>query len=157
MINAVDREILIFVQDDLPLVPRPYAGLAERLGVSEDEICARLTSLSENGIIRRFGAVVRHAEAGYKANALVVWDIGDKDLDDAASILAASDAVSHLYARPTFTGWPYNLYSMIHTRDEKELDEVVNIFAEKLSNFRKGHRVLRSLREFKKTSMKYFE
>lgn len=154
--DEIDREILLFVQDDLPLQSGPYAALAEKLDISEEEICSRLAGHIESGVIRRFGAVLRHGKAGFVANALVVWDVDESRLDEAAAVLAGSDAVSHLYARPVFEGWPYGLYSMIHARDDEELNGLIDTFAGELAGMVNGHKVLRSKREFKKTSMKYF-
>ncbi len=154
--DKVDREILLFIQGDLPLVSKPYAEFAKGLGIDEIEVCDRIAGYVESGLIRRFGAVLRHGKAGYSANALVVWEVDDAKRDEAASVLAESDAVSHLYARPAFKEWPYNLYSMVHARSEDELKRLTGSFVEKLAGLVKSHRVLRSVREFKKTSMKYF-
>jgi DNA-binding Lrp family transcriptional regulator len=156
MIDPIDREILIFVQDDIPLESHPYSTLAQKLHLSEDEICARLRKLCETGLIRRFGAILRHVNAGYAANAMVVWKVEDSHLDQAASILAASDSVSHVYARPSFDEWPYKLYSMIHAHNDRELERIIHDLARKIGSLSEEFRVLRSVREFKKSSMKYF-
>lgn len=156
MVDSIDRKIIRFVQDDLPLVSRPYAYFAHQEGISEEEVCNRLQSLSERGIIRRFGAVVRHQKAGYKSNAMVVWMVDESLCDDAAEILGASDAVSHLYERKTFPDWKYNLFSMIHAKSDSELEHIIDNFAQALKNIAQDYKVLRSVREFKKTSMKYF-
>ena len=51
--------------------------MAARLGISEDELIARLRALLEDGVIKRLGLIVRHHELGYAANAMVVWDVPD--------------------------------------------------------------------------------
>jgi len=61
----------------LPLAARPYAAIADQLGVDETEVIARLQNLQEQGIIKRMGIVVRHRALGYRANAMVVWDVPD--------------------------------------------------------------------------------
>jgi DNA-binding Lrp family transcriptional regulator len=155
-LDKIDKEILFFVQGDLPLTSNPFLGLADYIGVDEDEICGRIEDMKESGLIRRFGAIVRHRKAGFNANAMVVWKIAESKQDDAAAILAESDAVSHLYSRPAFPDWPSNLFSMIHAREEDELQELLNGFAEKLKAYSDEHKVLRTVREFKKTSMQYF-
>jgi siroheme decarboxylase len=156
MIDPVDREILLFVQEDLPLDPHPYAKLSERLTISENEICSRLVRFHETGLIRRFGAILRHEKAGFKANAMVVWRVDEGDLDKAGSILATSISVSHLYSRPTFDNWPFNLYSMIHARDNDDLENIINNLATMVGSLSHEYRILKSIREYKKTSMNYF-
>ncbi|HDS31175.1 MAG TPA: Lrp/AsnC family transcriptional regulator [Firmicutes bacterium] len=157
MIDEIDRQILLFVQDDLPLESRPYAMLSEKLGISEDEICARLRKFSKGGLIRRFGAIIRHAKAGYSANAMVVWRIDESDLDKAAAILTESDSVSHLYARQPSADWQFNLYSMIHARDDSELTSIIKSLAGKVGSLCDEYRILKTIREFIKSSMMYFK
>ena len=156
MIDLIDKKILRFVQDDLPLTSRPYADFSKRENISESEIVSRLRRLKESGVIRRYGAVVRHRKAGYSANAMVVWMVHKHKLDEAASILNKSDSVSHLYERKTFPGWDYNLYSMIHAKSDEDLVVTLSSFVQQLDSMISEYMILRSIREFKKTSMKYF-
>ena len=74
-----------------------------------------------NGVVRRFGAVVNHLNLGYRANALVAWQVAEDCLDAAGMVLANSSTVSHCYARTTVSDWPYNLYAMVHARSRPEL------------------------------------
>ena len=156
MIDAIDKKILRFVQEDLPLTPNPFTEFSKKENISEDKIISRLKKLKEDGVIRRFGAVVRHHKAGYTANAMVVWMVDESSVDDAAKILYESDSVSHLYARKKFQGWDFNLYSMVHAQSEDDLKNTLNGFVEQLKGMHSDHMILRSIREFKKTSMKYF-
>ena len=87
---------------------------------------------------------------------MVVWNINVGKRDEAAEVLAGSDAVSHLYSRPGFPDWPSNLFSMIHARSEDELIGLIDGFKDELKELCDEHRVLRTVREFKKTSMRYF-
>lgn len=156
MIDSIDRKILLFLQDDLPLESRPYASLAEELAISEDEIIERVKKYIESGLIRRFGAILRHEKAGYSSNAMVVWEIDEEYVDEVADNIAEYDFVSHLYGRKAFPHWNYNLYSMVHARSDDELARNIKILVDCAGGYCKSYRVLRSLREFKKTSMKYF-
>ena len=58
------------ITDGLPLDPRPFARVAERLGATEETVIDRLAALRRDGLIRRFGVIVRHQELGYCANAM---------------------------------------------------------------------------------------
>jgi DNA-binding Lrp family transcriptional regulator len=118
----LDRRLLALLQDGLPLMPAPYAALGSRLGLGEAEVRARLAHLQAEGVISRFGLVVRHHELGYRANAMVVWDVPDDQVREAGRKLAALDFVTLCYRRPRrLPRWPYNLFCMIHGQDREEV------------------------------------
>ena len=48
--DELDRRLLDILQTDFPLVPRPYAEMAERLGSTEDEIFTRVRRMRQNGL-----------------------------------------------------------------------------------------------------------
>ncbi len=117
-LDARTRALVAAVQDGLALVPRPYAVLAGRLGWGEAEVLAALCALLEAGTLRRFGAVVRHHELGFAANAMVVWDVPDREVDALGARLAQAPGVTLCYRRPRrLPDWRYNLFTMIHGRD----------------------------------------
>jgi DNA-binding Lrp family transcriptional regulator len=66
--EKLDRDIIKFIQDDLPLSRSPYRSWAEAQGISQEEIVARIQTMLKKGIIRRMGAVLRHQKAGYAVN-----------------------------------------------------------------------------------------
>ena len=76
-VDDTDRRLLAAIAKGLPLAPRPFAEVGNRVGLSEREVIARLERLKQSGVVRRFGVVVRHHELGYGANAMVVWDAPD--------------------------------------------------------------------------------
>ena len=121
----LDRRLLALLQDGLPLVQTPYAALGRRLGLDEAVVRARLAHLQAEGVISRFGVVIRHHEAGYRANAMTVFDVPDDDVRDAARRLVSLPYITLCYRRtrrpPT---WPYNLFCMIQGRDRGEVEGV---------------------------------
>ena len=121
---APDVAILIAaIQEGLPLTPRPYADVARQLGWTEDEVLARIRALSDSGVISRFGVIVRHQELGYRANAMVVWDVPDDTVTDAAAALIGLPYVTLCYRRRRVPpAWPYNLFCMIHGRDRTRVE-----------------------------------
>lgn len=153
IINSVDRKIIYLLQGDLPLVPRPYEKLAQELGIDEEEIVARIKVLQEQGIIRRCCAVLRHQKAGYTANAMVVWKVAAEEIDSLGQHIARHTFVSHCYHRYTSEDFTYNLFAMIHATNEENL--LSNV--EKISQHPglNDYRIIRSVRELKKTSMQY--
>ena len=98
--RAADGAILGALAEGLPLVSRPYAALAEQLGLSETTALEAVERLQHEGIISRFGVVVRHHELGYRANAMVVWDIPDSLVEKAGTALTAQPGVTLCYQRP---------------------------------------------------------
>lgn len=117
IIDGTDERLLAAIADGLPLVARPYAAVGEALALSEGQVLARLRRLIDNRIITRFGVVVRHRKLGFRANAMVVWDVPAPLLQAAAWTLTRQPFVTLCYARRRQPPeWPYNLYSMIHGR-----------------------------------------
>lgn len=115
MIDALDLQLIAAVQAGLPLVSRPYAEIAERLGLSEQEVLARLQRLKAQGLIRRWGVVVKHRRLGYNANAMIVMDIPDELVSEKGQQISRQHFVNLCYQRPRQGRiWPYNLYCMIH-------------------------------------------
>jgi DNA-binding Lrp family transcriptional regulator len=116
----------IALQQGLPLVPRPYAALGTAIGMSEAEVISRLSAMLDNGIIKRFGVVVRHHELGYRANAMVVWDVPDDQVTACGQRLVQHDFVTLCYCRARcLPQWPYNLYCMIHGRSRATVLEQI--------------------------------
>lgn len=151
-----DLELLALLEDGLPLVPRPYAALGERCGMDEAEVIARLRRLLEAGVIRRFGLILRHRRLGYRANAMVVWDVPDVRVREAARILCALPFVTLCYRRRRHPAWPYNLYCMIHGRERSPVLEQVDEATRAAGLEGLPRQVLFSRRCFKQTGARYF-
>ncbi|WP_193141317.1 MULTISPECIES: AsnC family transcriptional regulator [unclassified Meridianimarinicoccus] len=116
-----DRRLLQVLSHGLEMVSRPYLRVAEQLGRTEAEILDRLAVLQEAGILGRLGVIVRHRALGWRANAMVVWDINSDRIDQAGPVLAAHSGVTLCYERrPVADAWPYRLYCMIHARSRDE-------------------------------------
>ncbi len=156
--------MLAQVQRDLPDSLTPYADLAALAGRSEEEVIALLAGLREEGVIRRFGASIKHQRAGWAFNAMVAWRVRggdgapcpDERVEELGRRAAAHPNVSHCYYRPSSApDWPYELYTMAHGRSEAECAAVVEELGASLGLEDRG--VLKSLRELKKISPTYFQ
>ena len=124
--SAEDRALLSAIEDGLPLVSRPYAQVAEELGRREGEVIEALRRLIDGGVISRFGYVVRHRKLGFRANAMVVWDVPDERVDAVAAGFAARPCVTLCYRRPRrLPRWPYNLFCMIHGRARSQVERQI--------------------------------
>lgn len=155
VIDATDRRLIQATQTGLPRVSRPYHAIAEQLGVSADEVMARLRRMLEAGIIRRIGAVPNHYALGYQANGMSVWDVPEERIRDLGRKIGALDFVSHSYHRPRhLPEWPYNLFAMVHGRDHAEVEAKVVQIAALLGEADRSHAVLYSTRILKKTGLR---
>ncbi len=155
-LNQASRRVLAALEDGLPLDPRPYAVLADRVGLTEQEFTERLATLIDEGVVTRFGLVVRHHELGYRANAMVVWDVPDHRVDEVGCQMGAVPYITLAYRRPRrLPDWPYNLFCMIHGRDRAEVEAQVEklIEAEDLQGI--AHEILFSTRRFKQRGARY--
>ena len=157
VVDDTDRRLLAAIQSGLPLVARPYAEIAGRIGVAESEVIMRLSRLQEIGVVRRLGVIVRHHEVGYGANAMVVWDVPDTQVRELGRCLAGFDFVTLCYRRPRrLPQWRYNLYCMIHGRDREEVLAHLEWMVNRCGLQGLPHSVLFSRRRFKQRGAKYF-
>lgn len=117
-LDALDYALIEAIQEGLPLVARPYAEIAAFIGVPEAAVLERMGRLLDHGVIKRLGIIVRHHELGFRANAMVVWNIPDERVDECGRCVGASGLVNLCYQRPRrLPEWPYNLFCMIHGKD----------------------------------------
>lgn len=154
-IDATDRRIILATQAGLPRVSRPYHQLADELGLTADEVMARMQRMQRDGIIRRIGAVPNHYKLGFKGNGMSVWDVPDDQVNELGRRIGALEAVTHCYHRPRHLPyWPYNLFAMVHGRDRAEVLMQVTRIADLLGDAVRDHDVLFSTRILKKTGMR---
>lgn len=153
-LSQLDKEIIKALQEDFPLCEEPYKILAQRVGISEEDFLKRVRALVEEKKIRKMGAVLRHREVGFNANALCAWQVPPDKLDDIAQVMSSHAAVSHCYDRTPAPNWNYNLYTMIHAKTRDECEQIIN----ELSTMTgvTDYKILYTKREWKKTGMKYF-
>jgi len=153
---ASAEDLIEIIQRGLPLVARPYQEIAERLGWSEQLVIEKLKTMIEGGIIKRLGVVVRHHELGYRSNAMVVWNVGDDQVDQVGQKLGAQDCVTLCYQRPRMLPeWPYNLFCMVHGRNREDVLECIDTMTEGLNLENIPHTVLFSGRRFKQRGAIY--
>src|SRR5947199_3863403 len=121
-LEDADRELLNAVQWDFPLEPRPYAVLAERLGVEESEVRARVSRVKELGVLRQLSAIFDTRALGY-GSSLVAAKIDPDRVDEAAAVISAHPGVSHNYKR----NHAYNLWYTIAVPPGDSLDDHIEV------------------------------
>jgi DNA-binding Lrp family transcriptional regulator len=153
MLTELEQKIIASIQGDIPITERPYLEIANNLGITEDTFLETLQRLTDKGIIRRFGATLRHQKSGFSSNAMVAWQVDEDRIDEIGNKMASFTEISHCYRRNPQKQWPYNLYTMVHAGDETSCREIVRRLA--AENGIETYSILFSRRELKKTSMKY--
>ncbi|MFC2041255.1 AsnC family transcriptional regulator [Chloroflexota bacterium] len=152
-LSTTDRQVITELQQDLPLVSRPFAIMSTHTGIGEPNFLARCQSLLSRGIMRRFGAAINHRGAGFAANAMTCWVVPTDKVETVGNELATLTEVSHCYERQTNPSWHHNLFVMIHGHTKEACQKI----ADKISvetGFT-DYVMLFSVREFKKTRIKY--
>lgn len=152
--DAQERRLIAALQPGLDPVERPFARLGERVGMSEDEVLRRIAGWLDEGLIKRFGVVVRHHELGFRANAMVVFDVPDDEVDRIGGKLATEAGVTLCYRRRrSLPQWSCNLYCMVHGRSREDVQPVI----EHLSRVAGlPAQALFSTRRFKQCGARYF-
>ncbi len=156
-LSAEEIGFVRHMQRDLALVPEPFVAVADELGMSFEEAATMHEAFLANGRMRRFAAVLHHRKAGFGANAMGVW-AGPQD-DPAAlrrlgETMAGYRAVSHCYQRPSYPDWPYNLFTMVHGKNQQECEQTLAAIAG-ATGITDRH-ALYSTQEFKKVRVRYF-
>jgi siroheme decarboxylase len=152
-LTDTQKRLINALQNGFPLVYSPYKEIGERLGMSEAEVLKELATLKDMEVVRRICVIVRHKRLGYTANAMVVWCVPEDCIQSTGKIMASYPEISHCYTRATNETWQYNLYTMIHAHDEDELNGIIKRLAKDTGITK--HIILKTLKEFKKESMKY--
>ena len=152
--SEAEKALVRELQEGLPLEEAPFDAMALRLGLDADQLLAQVRTWLRLGVIRRLGAVLRHQRIGLRANGMAVFQLPPERLDAAGAIVAAVREVSHCYSRPPLADFPFNLYAMVHGRDENEVRAIVQDIQSRIGAM--DHQVLFSSVEYKKDSMRYF-
>ena len=142
------------LQHDLPVVAEPFRAIADRIKIDVSALLQQIKDWKSSGLIRRFGAIVRHQLVGLTANAMVVLQVEPDEIDKNGSLLASYSQVSHCYQRASAPGWPYNLFAMTHCRGKNELNELAKEIVKRIKPIK--YDILFTTAEYKKESVKYF-
>jgi len=153
-----ERRLLAALQGGLDLVPRPFARLGMKSGMSEERVLDRLRRWAHEGVIKRFGVIVRHRALGYHANAMAVWDVPDERVDAIGAAAAADGEVTLCYRRARRPPeWPYNLFCMVHGRSRIAVENAIVRLRDDQGLHAFSGAVLFSRRCFKQQGARYFE
>jgi len=147
-----NTQLFKILQNDLPLESSPFKIFADNLGISEEELLSNITAAKKDDKIRRYGGVLGHRKSGFSENVMVVFDVPDDSTNDVGTNISKKPFVSHCYERERSPEWPFNLYAMVHARNEEECE----CYIKELKSIAGDcpFETLRSGREYKKTSLR---
>jgi len=149
--DSVDIEILLALQDGIPLVREPFTAIAKHLGINPDEVIERLQRLQEQNVIRKFGIFIWKRKVGIIANAMVVWAVPSNRIQEVAEFISKFKDVTHCYERRTVPNkWEYNLYTVIHGFKRKTVREFVKRLSKEVGVV--DYLILFSVKEFVRRS-----
>lgn len=155
-IDEAERRLVSVLQEGLPLFFRPFQLIAERINATEGDVMQRIGQWLDEGVIKRFGVVVRHRELGYTANAMWVQDLPDGLVSQLGQQLAAAQDITLCYRRPRILpAWPYNLFCMIHGQSREEVLARIAALREQHGLTAYEHDVLFSTTRYKQTGARY--
>jgi DNA-binding Lrp family transcriptional regulator len=152
---TIERKILAVLQKGLPKSQRPFHDMADEIGIDTSQLLAVLKDWQQLGKLRRIGAVLNHFKVGLGAGAMVVWRVEPKRTEKIGEMLAGFEQVSHAYERHTNENWPYNLYTMVHGKNEQDVKETVHRMSKACGI--SDYRVLITEKELKKVAPTYIK
>ena len=153
-LSDTDKSTIRELQEDLPLTLRPFDDMASRLDITPADLFARADEFQQRKIMRRYSAVLHHRRSGFKANAMIVWNVPAQRSEEVGWIMAQHSAVTHCYERPTFPDWPYTHFTMVHATSQEDCEEIGKEIGE--ATRIDDRMFLYSSREYKKTRVRYF-
>jgi DNA-binding Lrp family transcriptional regulator len=120
-LTPAERDLVVEIQDGLPVTETPYADVAAGLDADPGWVRRTIKRFDAEGKVRRVGVVPNHYALGYTENGMTVWDVPDDVVDEVGPAVASLEFVTHCYERPRHEGvWPYNFFAMTHGRSEAE-------------------------------------
>lgn len=119
--DQIDRDIINGLQGGLAICERPYLEAAQRLGLEEHDLIARLARLLTEGVLTRIGPLYQIERMG-GAFTLAALHAPADAYEDVAQRVNALPQVAHNYARDH----ELNMWFVIATETPGEIEDVIN-------------------------------
>jgi len=126
-LKDIDRRILQLLQDDFPLVERPWSEVSSKLGITENELVTRIEQLCAAGVIRKIGPIVDASKVGLTAATLVALRVPENKVNDVAQVINQYSNISHNYEREH----EYNIWFTLAASNPQELTKTLNEIIQK--------------------------
>jgi len=120
VIDDIDRLLLNNLQGGFPVSHRPFAEVAERLGLAEDDVIARIRRMVETGALSRFGTILNAPQLGGE-RTLAAMHVPPERFEEVAAFVNGLEAVSHNYERAHH----FNMWFVISSEDDAEIARAI--------------------------------
>lgn len=120
-LDGTDIAILNSLQEDIPMVLRPYLSIAEKVGISEEEILVRMERLRDCGILRGISPIIESSTCGLTAATLIALHVHPERIQEVATIISSYPEVSHNFQRDHH----YQIWFTVAGRDREHLKEII--------------------------------
>lgn len=118
--DQIDRRIINGLQGGFPLVERPFAAAAQRIGIDEEVLIERIRQLLDDGVLSRFGPMYNADRMG-GAFSLVAMQVPAEALERVAARVNAFREVAHNYERDH----AFNLWFVLAVERPERIAEVL--------------------------------
>ncbi len=152
-ISDIEKKILAALQGGFPRSQTPYKDTAERVGIETKQLLAILNDWKQEGKLRRIGSIVDHFKVGISGGAMVAWRVEPDRVEQVGTKLAGFTQVTHAYERKIAENWPFNIYTMVHGADIKEVEQTVKGMSQACGV--SDYRILPTQKELKKVPPTY--
>ncbi len=98
VINNTDAELLLVLQEGIPLEIRPFAVIGQRIGISENQVIEKASAFIKSGMVRRFGAIFEAGQLGYSSTLCAV-DAPQCELERMVKAISPHSGITHCYER----------------------------------------------------------
>ena len=126
-LDETDKKLIACLQEDFPLVVRPFKELAQRFSLSEKEVIERVKRLKSGGIIKRIGPIHNPQNLGYK-RTLAGMRVSRERLEEVAGIVNGFAEVTHNYQRQDDA---FNLWFTLICPSEKRIKDILSEIRQK--------------------------
>ncbi len=135
-LTPAERDLVVEIQDGLPITATPYDDVAEAIGEPLEWVLETIQRFDAEGKVRRVGVIPNHYALGYTENGMTVWNVPDDLVPEVGPEVAGLEFVTHCYERPRHDGvWPYNFFAMTHGRSEAESRARIDAVRETMEEF----------------------
>ncbi|MEQ8200870.1 MAG: AsnC family transcriptional regulator [Syntrophomonadaceae bacterium] len=121
VLDKIDRQILNLLQNDFPLAAQPFKAIAERMGISEEEVLTRVGIMKSTGLIRRIGGVMDTRSLGCYSTLCAAM-VPASRIEEAVEVINRLPGVTHNYLRDH----DYNLWFTLTVPSRAEADETLS-------------------------------
>jgi DNA-binding Lrp family transcriptional regulator len=155
-VPLTDKDIryVLALQSDMEVRADPYAPIAKSLNTTTGELFNWCREFIKVGRMRRVAGIMNHRMAGFRANGMGVWAVPADRINEVGAFFATQAPITHCYLRPTYPDWPYNVFTMVHSKKIDSCDDYINDLAKQTGIT--DHATLYSYKEYKKIRLLYF-